>query len=60
MDRLKKDNKKHQLNIRVSQEQKNFLKSKALLYTEGNVSEYLIYAALNFVPSKEDFEENGK
>jgi hypothetical protein len=27
------------------------------LYTEGNLGEWLIYAGLNYVPSKDELEE---
>lgn len=38
----------------------NLIKSKANIYCEGNLSEYVIYASLNFVPGKEDFEDEIK
>lgn len=36
---------------------KNALQRKANIYTEGNLSEYLIFAGLNFVAGGEDFED---
>jgi len=37
----------------------NKIQQKANIYCDGNVSEYLLYAALNFVPGREDFEKEG-
>ena len=31
---------------------------KPNIYTEGNLSQYILYAALNFIPGKEDFDED--
>jgi hypothetical protein len=38
------------------------IQQRADLYCEGNLSEYVLFAALNFVPRREDFEtdENKK
>ena len=60
--RLKKqkNNKTSRITFRCVQEEENAIMRKALLYTEGNLSEYILYAALNFVPSKEDFEKEKK
>ena len=57
--RLKKNknNKTHRTTFRSTEEEFNKLQQKANIYTDGNVSEYILFAALNFVPSKEDFEE---
>lgn len=56
--RLKKPNKNksERETFRCTKEDSNKIQQKANIYTEGNVSEYLLFAALNFVPSKEDFE----
>lgn len=44
------------IQIRCKQEEKNVIQSKANLYTEGNISEFILYASLNYVPSKEELE----
>ncbi len=49
--------KEESIRIRTKEKDKNRMQAKANIYTEGNLSEYIIYAALNFVPSKEDFEK---
>ena len=48
------------VNIRCLETEENKITRKAMLYTDGNISEYVLYAALNFVPSKEDFEKEIK
>lgn len=60
--RLKKQNKNKTSRVafRCTDANYNKIQQKANIYTEGNLSEYLLFAALNFVPSKEDFEENKK
>lgn len=60
--RLKKSkkNKTSRLAFRCTEDEENKMQQKANLYTEGNVSEWIIYASLNFVPGKEDFEKNKK
>ena len=57
--RLKKDKvtKNRKIEARVSEDQYNQIHRSSLLYCEGNVSEFIAYAALNFVPNKEDLEE---
>lgn len=57
--RLKKSdtNKTSRVTFRCKESEENKLQQKANIYTDGNISEYILYAALNFVPSKEDFEE---
>jgi len=60
--RLKKQKKIRNFYVkaRCSETVKNALQCKANIYTDGNLSEYLIYAGLNFIPGKEDFEEKKK
>ena len=60
--KLKTSNKKKtgRINIRCYETEENKIVRLAMLYAEGNVSEYVLYAALNFVPSKEDFEKEIK
>ena len=52
----KKDNKSKAINVRCTEDEFNTIMRKALLYTEGNLSEFIVFAATEFVPSKEDFE----
>jgi hypothetical protein len=58
MARLKRDKiyKTEFIGIRCTEEQYNEIKIKANIYTEGNVSEYVLYAAENFVVNYEDLE----
>jgi hypothetical protein len=60
--RLKRpdETKSERIDFRISKKIKNQIKAKANLYTEGNVTEYMLYASLNFVPGKEDFEPENK
>ena len=57
--RLKKNktNKSSRLTFRSTEFEANKIQQKANIYTDGNLSEYILFAALNFVPGKEDFEE---
>lgn len=57
--RLKKakKNKTERVIFRCTEEDLNHFMRKALLYTEGNLSEYLTFAAKEFVPDKDDFEK---
>jgi poly(A) polymerase Pap1 len=55
-----KSSKDERVSFRCTTEEFNELQRKANIYTDGNLSEYLIYAGKNFVPSKEDFEETQK
>lgn len=54
----KKSNKTERVQLRCSIEEFNRIQTKANLYTEGNVSEYLLYVALEFVPGAEDLTPN--
>jgi len=60
--RLKKSkkNKTELIRFRCTAEDYNRIQTLANLYTEGNVSEFLTYSALNFFPNKDDFEDNKK
>ena len=60
--RLKKQNdqKTSSITFRCRTEQENKIKQKANIYTDGNVSEYILYASLNFIPSKDDLEVGPK
>lgn len=57
--RLKKQakNKTERISFRCSLEDFNRLQLKANTYTEGNLSEYLLYVGLNFLPEEQDFEK---
>lgn len=52
-----KSNKTENIHSRCTEEEKNKMQTRANLYTNGNLSEYILFAALNFVPNKEDLEE---
>lgn len=58
MARLKSEKiyKTEFIGIRCTEEQLNEIKIKANIYTEGNVSEYVLYTALNFEVNYEDLE----
>ena len=55
--RKNKNNKNGRTSFRRTEEEINKIQQKANIYTDGNISEYILFAALNFVPSKEDFED---
>ena len=48
--------KEETVKARCDTQTRNALQLKANLYTEGNLSEWLVYAGMYFVPGKEDFE----
>lgn len=52
-----KKSKTSRVAFRCTENEENKMQQKANIYTEGNISEYIIFAALNFVPSKSDFEQ---
>jgi len=56
--RIKKKNttKDKFLGLRISEKEQNAIKIKANLYTEGNVSEWILYASTNYRPKKEELE----
>lgn len=53
----KKEPKTERITFRCTKKEFNAISRKALLYTEGNVSEYTLFASLDFVPDKDDFEK---
>lgn len=53
-------NKIETIGVRCTKDEKHAIQGKANIYTEGNLSEFMIYASLNFVAGKEDFEEEIK
>ena len=52
--RCRKDCK---IEVRLTKELKNKIKVKALLYTDGNISELVLNALEKYVPRREDLEE---
>lgn len=58
MPRLKSDKiyKTEFIGIRCTEEQLNEIKIKAHIYSGGNMSEYVLYAASNFEVNYEDLE----
>jgi len=45
------------IGIRCTEAEYNEIKIKSLLYTDGNISEYMMYAVMKFKPSKQDILE---
>lgn len=45
------------IRIRCTEQDKKLIKLKASLYCDGNLSEYMLYTALNYQPVTEDFEK---
>ncbi len=60
--RLKKRNnvKDEKISFRLSRTELNSIVAKAKTYCEGNISEWLIYAALKYVPSGDELEDEIK
>jgi len=56
MKEKKRKRKSQKIEVRVSEEFKNKVKQKALLYCEGNLSEYILSALENYKPRREDLE----
>lgn len=58
--RLKKKKTKQIKNkliaLRVTDKDYKLIKRKALLYCEGNISEFITYASRNFLPSKDELQ----
>lgn len=56
--KLKKrnQNKKKILGFRVTEAEYNKIKIKANLYCDGTISNWLVNAALNYKPNRNDFE----
>lgn len=44
------------ITFKLKEREKNKIKQKAALYCEGNVSEWVLYAATNHVPNQNDIE----
>jgi len=45
------------IGIRLTQEEYNNLKMRALHLCEGNISQYALYCINNFMPNKDDLEK---
>lgn len=56
----KKETKDETIKFRLSLAHANKIQQKANIYTDGNVSEYVLFAALNFIPDKTDMEKGDK
>ena len=57
--RLKKidaPKKTSRVGFRVTELNLNKMQAKANLYTEGDLAEYILYAALHFLPTRDDYE----
>jgi len=52
----RKDNKKRTIAARVTEREFNKIKLKAGLYCEGNLSEWVASAAMNYNPAKGEIE----
>jgi len=52
-----KENKDERINLKISTEEYNKIHQKAMLYTNGNISAWIRYAAINCIPEGEDLEE---
>ena len=63
MDYQIKKNKAYRIGkigLRCTEKEKNQLQIKANLYTKGNLSEYVLFAALNYAVKRNDLEKGGK
>lgn len=56
MKKKKRKSKDVKIEVRVDKVYKNGLKQKALLYCDGNLSEFILCALDNYVPRREDLE----
>lgn len=59
MTRIKrnKNYKTKFIGVRCTDEEYNKVKIRANLYTEGNLSEYVLYSSINFKVESSDLEE---
>ena len=53
-----KDKSKKLYTIRIDDSEKKLIMDKAKKYTDGNVSAYIRFAAVNFEPKKRDLVEH--
>lgn len=56
--RIKKNKKTKEkmISVRVSEDEYNSMKIKAHLYTEGNLSEWIVFSSSKYKPQKEEIE----
>jgi len=54
-----KNVKQSTIGVRCTKREREFIRKRAMLYCEGNLSEYIVYCCLNFVIGKQDIEEGG-
>lgn len=60
--RLKRPDKdkSERLDMRCTPAEKNAIRRKAALYCDGNLNEWVRYAALNFMPGADDLEDDAE
>lgn len=46
------------IGLRLSLEDLNKIRQRALLYCEGNISEFILYSALNYTISRKDLDDS--
>jgi len=56
----RKENRKYFAAARVTEAEYNKIKLRAGLYCEGNISDWVVSAALNYEPRKEHMKKDGK
>lgn len=44
--------------LRLSLDDLNKIRQRALLYCDGNISEFILYAALNYTISRKDLDDS--
>ena len=54
----KKNQKQNFIGLRASDEEKNKMQIKANLYTDGNLSEWIIYSGINYSPKRDELEDS--
>lgn len=48
------------ISLRMTEKDFMKIKRKAMLYTRGNVTEYLTYVGINYVPGKDEIKKGSK
>lgn len=56
--KTEKDNKSYRINLRCTLKEFYDIKKKALVYCDGNISEYVTYAARSYMPSKDELKKD--
>jgi len=54
--KTEKNNKTERINLRCTLSEFYDIKGKAMLYTDGNISEYLVYAGKNFTAHRDELK----